>query len=120
MGGFACNPATYHPLASINSTRRRTMSWFGGASKGPTMVSAALTRPGTRRAVTSSVFLATFVGSILTVAASSWLLPCPARSSGKGVLSQEEAPKESHGPQQRSLATLSGRKGWIQVDDEHR
>lgn len=80
-------------------------------------MAAALNRPHTRRAVTSSVFLATFVGSVLTVVASSWLLPCPARASGRAVVLQEEGKyfKPRH---QGQISALSGRKGWIQVEED--
>lgn len=82
-----------------------------------------------RRSVTSSVFLATFVGSLLTVSASS-LLPCPARTNK--ALSNQEVGEEGaanasanhnaspSSSKARPLAgeriALTGRKGWIQVE----
>lgn len=78
-----------------------------------------------RRSVTSSVFLATFVGSLLTVSASS-LLPCPARTNkalSNQEVGEEGAANASANPSSskaRPLAgeriALTGRKGWIQVE----
>ncbi|CAO1612745.1 unnamed protein product [Jaminaea pallidilutea] len=102
----------------------------------------SLSVPRLRRNLTSSIFLATFVGSILTVSATH-LFPCPARpnNGGRGIR-QRDSPAaataaDSHSsdlPASSSSAygggdqgrrdtivgervRLSGRKGWISVED---
>lgn len=78
----------------------------------------ALRRPHVRRQVTSSIFMATFVGSIVTVFLSSSSsptggLPCPARK-GKGHADDEAEVTKGE------RVALSGRRGFIQVEDYHR
>lgn len=82
-----------------------------------------------RRTLTSSAFLATFVGSILTVSAGQFL-PCPARknrdlSNQDGEIdyqdqrrqleAQAAAEEERCGIGER--VRLTGRKGWLQVEE---
>lgn len=100
----------------------------------------SLSVPRLRRNLTSSIFLATFVGSILTVSATH-LFPCPARpnNGGRGIR-QRDSPAAAADSQSSDLPVssssaygsgdqgrkdtivgervrLSGRKGWISVED---
>lgn len=75
-----------------------------------------------RRTLTSSIFFATFFGSVLTVAAST-LLPCPARNGkSKPLTSSELLQDDVRGEEKMEGERIrfAGRKGWIQVEEKGR